>query len=51
LKSRQDIPPELLIPIPDPEKIWLAEQEEMRYSCSYKSNNNKRRKKKKRLRL
>jgi hypothetical protein len=27
--AKQDIPPELLVPIPDPEKIWLAEQEEM----------------------
>ena len=29
-KAKQDVPPELLVPIPDPEKIWLEEQEIMR---------------------
>jgi flagellar biosynthesis GTPase FlhF len=28
--AKQDVPPKLLIPIPDPEKIWLAQQEEMK---------------------
>jgi hypothetical protein len=27
-KAKQDVPPELLVPIPDPERIWLAEQEQ-----------------------
>jgi hypothetical protein len=29
-KAKQAVPPDLLVPIPDPKKIWLAEQEEMR---------------------
>ena len=29
-KASQSIPSNLLVPIPDPEKIWLAEQEEMK---------------------
>jgi hypothetical protein len=29
-KAKQDVPPKLLVPIPDPEKIWLEEQEIMR---------------------
>jgi hypothetical protein len=28
-KAKQEIPDELLIPIPDPEMIWFANQEEM----------------------
>jgi hypothetical protein len=28
-KAKQDIPPELLVPIPDPEKIWKAGQLEL----------------------
>lgn len=27
-KTKQNAPPELLVPIPDPEKIWLAKQEQ-----------------------
>jgi hypothetical protein len=30
LKAKQDIPPELLDPIPDPEAIWKAGQEEIK---------------------
>jgi hypothetical protein len=29
-KAKQDVPSELLVPIPDPEKIWLKEQEIIR---------------------
>jgi hypothetical protein len=29
-KAKQSIPSNLLVPIPDPEKIWLAKQEEMK---------------------
>jgi hypothetical protein len=28
-KAKQDIPPELLVPIPDPEKVWKAGQLEL----------------------
>jgi hypothetical protein len=29
MASKQDVPPKLLIPIPDPQKIWEAEQAEL----------------------
>ena len=30
MAAEQEVPPILLVSIPDPEKIWLAEQEEMK---------------------
>jgi hypothetical protein len=49
LKAKQDIPTELLHPIPDPEAIWKAGQEEIKYRRPYNGSSSKRRRRRRRL--